>query len=252
MNETSKSFSWDSTWQGKTTKLDLTRSIMWKKLCQHVKLQQRSYMEIGAGSGVFGKLALEAGATQICLLDNSKNAIQMCKNYLGEHPQATYVLADAFTYEPEETFDVVISNGLIEHFLDQEQADIVQAHVRCSHDLVVFMVPASPHFNDRRCKYPWALKKYGPQYPISKEQMKAVLDQANLETVVIERFYPMYSIRLKRLFAKEYKLFNFIDPYLSKIGLYHLLTWLTNPFGRWWGGYLIGVGRVKNAQRENT
>ncbi len=247
MKRLNNRFSWDQTWQGRQATLDLTTLILWRKFLEHVDLRNRSYLEIGAGRGVFGKLALEAGASQVCLLDQSAEAMRICREYIGEDARVSYVVENAIDFHPAEKFDVVLSNGLIEHFLDEDQRLIVEAHAANSRDLVVLMAPASPHFNDRRVRYAWALKLYGPQYPLRVEQMRAILEQASLEPILVERFYPTYGIKLDRLFASRSRLRGLIDLALLKVGFYHALHWATSPLGKRFGGYLIGIGRVQRA-----
>lgn len=246
-SRTDDKFSWDATWEGRKARLDLTTKVLWGQVLKRVTLQGRSYCEIGAGRGVFGRLALQAGASRVCLVDRSPEAIRLCREFLGDDERVSYVLADAAEYEAEQKFDVVLSNGLIEHFVGADQDLIVQAHIAQSRDLVVLMTPASPHFNDRRVRYPWALKLYGPQFPLTLAGMRSVLERAGLEVVLVERFYPLYSIKLNRLFPFQNRLLAALDLVLLKIGLYHLATWLTNPLGKRLGGYLLAVGRLPGA-----
>ena len=245
MSQLQNQFSWNQTWHGRRTQITSTTRILWQKFQEHVNLQDRSFLEIGTGTGVFGKLAVDAGAASVCLLDNAPNAIQMCREYIGDDPRVSYVLEDATTFQAPEKFDVVVSNGLIEHFLDSDLQRIIEAHTLNSRDLVVFLVPASPHFNDRRCQYPWALKLYGPQYPISVERMKSIMEMAELDPILIERFYPMYSVKLNRLFPFQSRVLALADLILLKLGIYDLLAWATNPLGKRFGGYMIAIGRVQ-------
>ncbi len=239
-----KQFSWDKTWKGRKSQISLTHKVIWRKLCEYINLNKKSYLEIGAGTGVFGKLSLEAGATRVCLLDSSTNAIKMCREYIRDDPHVSFVLSDVISFKSKEKFDIVLSNGLIEHFSGKEQELIVKAHVNNSKDKVVILAPASPHFNDRRCQYPWALKNYGFQAPITIKKMRTIFREANLESIFIERFYPLYSIKINRLFPVQNNLLALIDFFLIKIGFYHLITWLTNPLGKWFGGYIIAIGKV--------
>lgn len=61
----------------------------------------------------------------------------------------------------------------------------------------------------------------------------------------------MYSIKLNRLFPFQNKVFALIDLILTKVGVYNLLTWATNPLGKYISGYLIAIGRVRDKAREH-
>ncbi|HJH25609.1 MAG TPA: hypothetical protein C5S37_02300 [Methanophagales archaeon] len=249
MLKLSNSFSWDTTWKNAKSKLTPALKTIWNTLEKHVDFKEKSYLEIGCGTGVFGKLALDAGATHVSLLDISKNAIKMCKDYIGNDNRVDYILSDATEYRSKKKYDILISNGVIEHFKDDDLSNILKAHVDNSKDLVVFLAPASPHFNDIRCKYPWALKLYGPQYPISVKKMNNILNSLNLEIICIERFYPLYGIKLNRLFPFQNKILGLIDSILIEIKFYDFITYITNPFGIL-GGYIIGIGRLKTNHKE--
>lgn len=137
MTQLENQFSWNQTWKGRKSQITLATRIIWQKLFEHVHLADRSFLEIGTGTDVFGELALDAGAAQVCLLDNSSYAIQMAREFIGDHPKVSYVLEDTTTFYAPEKFDVVISNGLIEYFLDRDQELNVNAHRENSRDLVV-------------------------------------------------------------------------------------------------------------------
>ncbi|MDY6965097.1 MAG: class I SAM-dependent methyltransferase [Halobacteriota archaeon] len=241
----SDSFLWEDTWKNAKSELTLTLQMIWNTLEKHVDFKGKSYLELGCGTGVFGKLALDAGAVHVSLLDRSDNAIKMCKDYIGKDDRVDYILSDATEYQTKNKYDIVISNGLIEHFKDDDLSKILKAHVRNSKDIVVFLAPASPHFNDIRCKYPWALKLYGSQYPISRKKMNDILNSLNLEIVGIERFYPMYSIKLNRLFPFQSRILGLVDVILIRSKFYDLITHITNPLGIILGGFIIGIGRLK-------
>lgn len=250
MSKQSNSFSWNNTWKNAKSKLTLTLQTIWNTLEKHVDFKEKSYLEIGCGTGVFGKLALDAGATHVGLLDSSKNAIKMCKDYIGNDNNVEYILSDATEYQSKNKYDIVISNGLIEHFKGSDLSNILKAHVDNSQDIVVLLAPASPHFNDIRCKYPWALKLYGSQYPISIKKMNNILNSLNLEIVCIERFYPLYGIKLNTLFPFQNKILGLIDNILIEIKFYDFITYITNPVGGLLGGFIIGIGRLKTNSKE--
>ena len=245
LSDSSDSFSWDEHWRNAKSQLTLTLRTIWNAFERHAHFEGKSYLEIGCGTGVFGKLALDAGASRVCLLDSSENALKMCKDYIGEDDRVEYVLSDAREYRAERNFDIVVSNGLIEHFKERDLVEILEAHSNNSKDIVVFIPPASPHFNNIRCRYGWALQSYGPQRPVSKKIMRNMMNAVDLEKVCIERFYPLYGIKINMVFPFQNKYFALMDYMLLRFKVYHLMTAVTNPLGGLLGGCVIGIGRVK-------
>ena len=88
-------------------------------------------IEIGAGRGVNGVLYAQRGA-RVTLLDVSELALSQAKELFAAHGlEAQLVEGDVFDL-PEEVlgrFDVAMSFGLCEHFLDARRLAVVRAHL---------------------------------------------------------------------------------------------------------------------------
>lgn len=78
-------------------------------------LARMKVLEIGAGTGRTG-IALAALGARVFMLDYSVNSLRMMKEEVGER-DIQLVLADALRAPfPDGSFDVVIHQGLLEHF----------------------------------------------------------------------------------------------------------------------------------------
>jgi SAM-dependent methyltransferase len=88
-------------------------------------------IEIGAGRGLNAFLFARRGA-QVTLLDRSPVALEQAQQLFGEHGlEVTLREADLFEL-PDDlrgAFDVSMSYGLCEHFLDERRRGVVAAHL---------------------------------------------------------------------------------------------------------------------------
>ncbi len=85
-------------------------------------------LELGAGTGTISELLTRETGVAVTLLDNNPEAQRLFRKLAGRHGE--YVFCDAFEYAPAEPFDIVFSDGLIEHFREPERKRILEAHRR--------------------------------------------------------------------------------------------------------------------------
>ena len=73
-------------------------------------------LDVGCGTGVLHERWLPVGYRRYVGVDISEVAVRTLADQ--QHPQASFVAADAEVFEPEETFDVVVFNESITYFED--------------------------------------------------------------------------------------------------------------------------------------
>lgn len=71
-------------------------------------------LEIACGTGNGTRLLLEH-ATSITALDSSEESVAISRDRLGNDPRVDYVVADVFSWEPDDTYDVVFFSYWISH-----------------------------------------------------------------------------------------------------------------------------------------
>lgn len=102
-------------------------------ILKHTSLNPDSIiLELGCGSGALSRQLIKKTGTRAILLDNEDVAIEyaelVCKDV---RDNAEIVLGDAFhLIWPDETFDLVHSTGLIEHFSEESIDKLIGEHVR--------------------------------------------------------------------------------------------------------------------------
>lgn len=117
---------WDASWsvEGVQSFSVHTRFIeenKWKYLSQDLPVSRGLALEVGCGSGHFGALLAQAGFTAI-LLDYSPAALACARNSflsLKGRERRRFLLGDALALPiADDSVDVVVSCGVLEHFVD--------------------------------------------------------------------------------------------------------------------------------------
>jgi protein-L-isoaspartate O-methyltransferase len=140
---TNTSALWDALWKNSPEKIkDLIYSVheeehgpVWAQI--KATLEQNfgsisglNVIEVGAGSGTYGAIFSRQGA-RVTVLDYSENALQISKElYASLGIDADFVLADALAINEDlkRKYDVSMSFGLAEHFVDQQRIQVIRSH----------------------------------------------------------------------------------------------------------------------------
>ena len=128
---------WDKYWSvyGKNKFLmDLFWSVSfrsYKKLLRQSnigRIKNPRILEIGAGSGLLTKRILDIYGGSAVLVDNSLEARQVFLD-TNNHPSIDYRIGSALSLKYRNKFDLVFSDGLIEHFKGKDQVNLIKVHV---------------------------------------------------------------------------------------------------------------------------
>ncbi len=100
----------------------------YKKLLGDFDFRGKKVLEIGCGTGMNSMLMAKAGA-HVTFLDNSQEALDIVKRNLEKFGlDGDIVRRNAFHHGFEDEFDLVHSEGVIEHFKGYYRQGIVDAH----------------------------------------------------------------------------------------------------------------------------
>lgn len=110
-------------------------------------LRPRSLLEVGCGPGHHGILLakMRSGGGRKCLLDSEPYVLDKARRLSqAVHAEVEYIVADAFALPfRNRSFDVVFSQGLLEHFRPEQAELTLVEQIRVSRRAVVFSVPSS-------------------------------------------------------------------------------------------------------------
>jgi 2-polyprenyl-3-methyl-5-hydroxy-6-metoxy-1,4-benzoquinol methylase len=170
----------DARFQGETY-----RWFFYRRLLGDYDFRGKRVLEVGCGTGLNSVLMAKAGA-KVTLLDSSKEALSIAKNLLEKYSlEGELVCRDAFYHGFEGEFDLVHSEGVVEHFKGGFRQDIVDAHSAAAKrgGKVLIIVP------NMKCP-PYRIGKfiaertgtwlYGNEYPYSKKELEFRMGKSGL------------------------------------------------------------------------
>ncbi len=123
-------------------KLALILSRLLRELLQGVVIKQPRVLELGAATGFLTRWLLSQYGGSGVLVDKSEASFRLysaMKDNLKSH--IIYIKKDLFQLHLQETFDLVCSFGLIEHFVDKKAVLDVHRQFAAAHGIIVILVP---------------------------------------------------------------------------------------------------------------
>ena len=115
---------------------ELFRFRAYSKLLSGVSFS--NFADLGGGSGISAERLCRRFRVKGVIVDNNKEAYTLYSQ-IHKKPLTTYVKKNLFTYKI--THDLIISDGLIEHFQPQERSGLVTHHKKLSKKYVLIFVP---------------------------------------------------------------------------------------------------------------
>jgi len=161
---------------------------IYKKVLDSLNLKGPSIIELGCGSSELTARILKMYGGSATLVDNSKEALNVTRLKFKKHNlKAEFVYRDLFNFKPKKKFDIVHSEGLIEHFLDEKQKEIIEVHKKCvKKDGYIFICVPRPAWYYKISK--WFLEKvnkwpFGFEKAMNKYELKKVLEDCELKVL---------------------------------------------------------------------
>jgi 2-polyprenyl-3-methyl-5-hydroxy-6-metoxy-1,4-benzoquinol methylase len=148
--------------------------------------RNKRVLEIGCGTGIDSIMMGLRGA-KISFLDQSREALEIVKDNLERFSiDAELLNGDVFDYDFNGDFNLIHSNGTVEHFTGGKRQEIVDIHARAAKKggKVVLIVP------NNRC-VPYRIGKiasemtgnwiYGREIPYTKKELEFRMERAGLK-----------------------------------------------------------------------
>jgi len=131
MKESTKK-NWDDFWDQKsdTKEVYANTDRIRRNLARNMDLPGKRILEVGAGTGRDSFYMSQDGATLV-LLDYSMNSLKIIRNNLPSTENIGAVGGDAFALPfPDNSFDAVFHQGLLEHFREQDAENLLKENIR--------------------------------------------------------------------------------------------------------------------------
>jgi len=146
MQRESEKNTWEKYWEQRTTQefyADSERLV--RNLVDETKIKNKNILEVGAGTGRDSLTLAQMGA-KVTLIDYSRESISKIKELDDKSNRLFPVMGDALCMPfPDETFDIVFHQGLMEHFKDYRPLIKENTRVLKKNGLIIIDVPQKYH-----------------------------------------------------------------------------------------------------------
>ncbi len=145
-------------------------------------------LDVGLSSERLDRSLIGRAGAEVVILDVQQEAAGSYQRVFGS--RGKFILGDVLSFAGDEhhreTFDLVYSVGLIEHFPDK--TDIVEAHVSLAKPggLVLFHVPIDSEDNRRLTSLAAEWENFGYRELLTPEELKAVCHHPGLSVLSSE------------------------------------------------------------------
>lgn len=187
MKRASEKKHWDDFWAASSDLGDVygTDDRIVEHLGQNIDLPGRLVLEVGAGTGRDADKLAGLGAS-VCALDYSEESLALMARSI--RPTVHIVCGDGFRLPfPDETFDVVFHQGLLEHF--KNPGDLLDEHLRVLKrgGLLLVDVPQKYHYYTVLKHILILIGKWfaGWETEFSLAQLRALLEERGMQVVAV-------------------------------------------------------------------
>jgi SAM-dependent methyltransferase len=140
-------FDWDLFWQFTSRHEKFNRLLYsyhfrhYRRLLENALPHSPSILELGAGTGALARRIIARWGGRATLIDSNEHAFRLFQRGSQAGEPIEYVRADVLSLKFSAVFDLVYSDGLIEHFPDKTR--IMNAHLGAVKEsgLIMFFVP---------------------------------------------------------------------------------------------------------------
>jgi len=131
-------------WFGRRLKKE-ERKVL-KKILEEIKLpKEAKVIDVGCGSGFTLSFFREFGYKNSIGIDNSKNSLKVCEKFFNFKKGKDIFFMNARNIKfPDNSFDLVFSDGLLEHF--EDFTDIAKEFCRISKSWILLFQPNQTSF----------------------------------------------------------------------------------------------------------
>jgi len=177
---------------------------VYQKFLDPLNLENPEVIELGCGSGELTARIIKKYGGQPTLVDSSENALRMAsRNFKNHNIKADFIKADLLRFKTGKKFDIVHSEGLIEHFIGKEQTKIINTHKSCvkKEGHIIISVPRPVWYHNLWKNYLKFRKRwfYGDiEIPMNKDELEKILKENGLKIIRYLNYY-RYAFALAKI-----------------------------------------------------
>jgi ubiquinone/menaquinone biosynthesis C-methylase UbiE len=210
----------------------------WKVIEKYIPQKTEAILEVGGGSGRFGiKIAQTLPASKVVIIDIVDSSISLINEVAKKIGlENVFALKGDVTRLsfPNNSFDLVFSDAVIQHVLDDEKAVWEMARVLKPGGILIVSVVNRWNFHSL---YKLWLRIIGKEYEYKseraygKKELRKLFKGQGLEIAVQDGFYPGYGILRLKSRHEIFKLLGRICNRMFKILDRHTGRFFSKSFG---------------------
>ncbi|TCL57637.1 methyltransferase family protein [Kineothrix alysoides] len=201
--ETKEKVDWDFFWK-RVRKHPLFLEFLYflhlkkyRKVLEKIELREPSVLEVGAGTGAASVHVQDLYGGNITLVDNNEIAYEMHKKlFRNKAAGIRYLREDFLKIDRKPEYDLVMSDGLLEHFSKKE--DIIELHksfTKVNGYILIFALNNN--------LFTWFLelgeKKMGYSEPINMDECMQICIKSGLKVVGTVKYFFEYGILCEKV-----------------------------------------------------
>lgn len=142
-----ETYDWDQFWDFAARSRLFLRILyfvhfkQYKRLVKETQLSAPRILELGAGTGVIPQRLLMMLGGSAVLVDNNLTAHSLFTQFRVKGLNVEYRIEDMFSLDFHEEFDLVCSDGLLEHFEDKERVLAIHVKAAKPNGFIILFVP---------------------------------------------------------------------------------------------------------------
>ena len=159
------------------------RFSTYKKLLEGIGFVD--FADLGGGTGISAKNLSTTFNIPGIIVDNNEEAYKLYQEMGGGN--TTYVRKDLFDYHTKH--DLIISDGLIEHFHQPERSELIKKHKSLANKYVLIFVPKNIWYVNICLRF-----KHGYEKHYQRQELIREVEEADLKPVAIASDFHMYGV----------------------------------------------------------
>lgn len=158
----------------------------YSKLLPNYDFKGKRVLEFGCGTGINTIIMAQRGA-KVTFVDYSKEALDLVRKNLDRLGiEAELIQQDIFDFKERNKYDLVHSEGVVEHFLAPKRQEIVDIHANAAKKggKVLIIVPHlknPPYRLGKKLANTLGCWIYGNEYPYTRHELVTRLRRAGLK-----------------------------------------------------------------------
>lgn len=168
------------------------KKAVYNYLLRDVDLKNTKILELGSGSGINSlTVAKILNGDRITLVDFNERAIEISKKLIEESDAQSdtslhvkYLKKDVLKLKLDEKFDVVHSDGLVEHFYGKDRISVFKKHVdfcKTGGFIIIIAPYKSFQYTLLKASYKMLGRWIFDEEPLTKQELYRLCERLNLD-----------------------------------------------------------------------